>query len=177
MIVQRERGSTTAAGQRAAAETVVVCQVRAHRFALPVADVVEVHRAVAVASLPGAPEAISGVVDVRGELVAVMDVAARLGLNPRPVAASDAFVEVVVDDRRLLLLVDAATDVDEIPHHLLQDAEELVPGARYVRDVARTDDGPLVIHDLSTFLSSSELSQLDQALRERAAEAEEARRG
>jgi purine-binding chemotaxis protein CheW len=104
---------------------------------------------------------------VRGELVAVLDLRRRLGLPARAVALSDALVMVTVHDRQLLLLVDEATSVEAIPQERIRDAEELVPGASYLRDVAATPTGPLVIHDLEAFLSTVDLTRLEEALRTR----------
>lgn len=160
------------------AEMVLVCRVGDHRFALPVADVVELHRAVEVAPLPSAPEGILGVVDVRGTLVPVLDLRRRLGLGRAAAPApSDVLVAVEVHERPLLLVVDTATGIERIPADRLRSGDEVVPGARYVRDVAGTPDGPLVISDLAAFLSSDDLTALDRALRERAAAGEEERDG
>jgi purine-binding chemotaxis protein CheW len=151
-------------GDARADDTVLVCRAGTHRVALPVPAVVEVHRAAAVTPLPGAPDAVIGVVDLRGSLVAVLDLRRRLGLDapePRP---GDVLVAVRVHDRPLLLLTDAAADVTSLSPEQLQTADEVLPGARYVRDVARTADGPLVIHDLERFLSTDELLDLDRAL-------------
>ena len=48
---------------------VLVFHLNAQRYGLPVADVQEVVRAVAVAPLPKAPRIVEGVIDVRGRLV------------------------------------------------------------------------------------------------------------
>lgn len=143
---------------------VLRCRIGGHAFALPVPDVLEVHRAVAVDPLPGAPEGVVGVVEVRGELVAVLDLRVRLGLPRRDVSPSDALVTVALGERRLLLLVDEASGVEAIPRTRLHDAAELVPGGWYLRDVAGTPTGPLVIHDVAAFLSNDDLSRLGDAL-------------
>jgi purine-binding chemotaxis protein CheW len=155
---------STAAARDDRDRTVLRCRVADHDFAIPVDEVAAVHRAVAVTTLPGAPEAVTGVVEVHGELVPVVDLGARIGLAPRAVTLSDAFVMVAVGNRPVLLVVDAATDVTDLSGDRIQDAETLVPGSRYLRDVAGTSTGPLVIHDLDAFLSSADLAQLDHAL-------------
>lgn len=146
-------------------ELVLRCRVGPFQVALPAPDVVEVHRAVAVTPLPGAPATIVGVVEVRGALVPVLDVRQLLGVPVRSITPSDALVMVRVPGRQLLLLVDEATSVDPIPAARVRDAVELVPGGRYLRDVAATPTGPLVITDLPSFLSSDEEADLAAALR------------
>lgn len=141
------------------------CRLGPFDIALPGAQVVEVHRAVALDPIAGAPPSIAGVVDVRGELLAVLDLRHRFDLPPRDLATSDALVMVELDDRRLLLLVDEARSLTAVPADALGDGTEIVPGARFLKGVAATPEGPVVISDLGAFLSSDELLDLDAAMR------------
>src|SRR5215510_13088590 len=61
------------------------------RFALPMCDVIEVVRAVAIRALPAAPPITLGVIDVRGEIVPVLDVRVRFGLMHKALDLSDQF--------------------------------------------------------------------------------------
>lgn len=141
------------------------CRLGPFEIALPGAQVVEVHRAVAVDPIAGAPASVAGVVDVRGELLAVLDLGHRFGLARRNVSPSDALVMVELPDRRLLLLVNEARSLTSVPAEALDDAADIVPGARFLQGVAAAPEGPVVISDLASFLSSDELVDLDAALR------------
>lgn len=142
----------------------LVCRVGEHRFALSAGDVVEVHRAVAVTALPGAPETVIGAVDLRGRFVPVLDVRRRLDLPTTPVRPTDVLVHVELGGRPVLLRVDAALGVTPIAEERMQHADDVVPGARYLRSVTTGDDGPLVVHDLEAFLSATEITRLVDAL-------------
>ena len=76
------------------------------RCAVPLTHVREVQRAVAVTPLPGAPPIIEGVIDVRGEIVPVVDVGTRLGLPPRPLRAAQSLVLVWTGERQVAVRVD-----------------------------------------------------------------------
>lgn len=142
----------------------LVCWVGGHRFALAVRDVVEVHHAVAITALPGAPETVIGAVDLRGRFVPVLDVRRRLGLAETPVRPSDVLVDVALREQSVLLRVDGALRVTHIDQERLQHADEVVPGARYLRSVTTIDDGPLVVHDIEAFLSATDITRLVEAL-------------
>src|SRR5689334_23103108 len=71
---------------------VLVFEVMGHRYGVPTSVVREVLRAVQPARLPGAPAVVMGVINVRGQLAALVDLRARFGLPPAPLAASDVFV-------------------------------------------------------------------------------------
>ena len=55
-------------------------ELAAQRFAVALGDVIEVVRAVAIRRLPSAPAITLGIIDVRGEIIPVLDVRARFGL-------------------------------------------------------------------------------------------------
>jgi purine-binding chemotaxis protein CheW len=147
------------------AREVLVFEVGGQKYALPTADVRELVRAVAITPLPGAPSVIEGVVDVRGCVLAVLDVRARFRLPPKALDPSDHFIVASAGPRGVILRVDRATHLALVDEASVQPPETLGPGAAYVAGVARLEGGLVLIHDLTTFLSAAESASLDEALR------------
>ena len=158
-------GCDTAA---APAREVLVFEVGSQRYALPTADVCELVRAVAITPVPGAPGVIEGVVDVRGRVLPVLDVRARFRLPAKALDPSDHFIVASAGPRGVILRVDRATHLALLDEASVQPPQTLGPGAAYVAGVARLEDGLVLIHDLTTFLSSAEADSLDEALCARA---------
>ncbi len=142
----------------------LVFELEGERCALPAADVREVLRAVLPARLPNAPDIVAGVLDVRGELVPLVDVRRRFGLPPRTLAADDHIVIARVGHRLVAFAVERAEDVVRVPSVDVRDVADVAIGTQHVAGVARLDDGLLVIHDLRAFLSADEALALDGAL-------------
>jgi purine-binding chemotaxis protein CheW len=131
---------------------------------LPASEVLEVQQAVAMAVLPRAPAIVEGVVDLRGTLVPVLDIRARLGLPPAPLSVSDHLVFARVNRKRTVAIrVERAVDLLTVADGQIEDPRP-VAGAVQAAGVAKLADGLVVIHDLRTFLSLDEAQQLDQAL-------------
>lgn len=148
-----------------AATAVLVVEVCGHCCGLPVEVVVELHRMVATVPLPAAPAVIDGIIDVRGTVVAVLDLRARFGLSRRPASPNDHLVLVRVEDRTVALRVDRVLDLVTVPTTAVVAARGLAPGP-HLQGVARLDDGLLLIHDVDAFLSDDESAALDDALAE-----------
>jgi purine-binding chemotaxis protein CheW len=144
---------------------VLVFEVAGQRYGLPIVDVLELVRAVAITPLPNAPAVIEGVVNVRGRVLPVLDVRTRFGLPARPLDPSDHFIVASAGPRGVILRVDQATQLALVDEDTVQAPETLGPGAAYVAGVAKLDDGMVLIHDLTTFLSAAEASSLEEALR------------
>ena len=143
----------------------LIARVAGSRLALPASAVLEIHRAVLIAPLPGAPSVIEGVVHRRGQVLPVLDLAERLALPSRPVLSPDEhFVVLEAGGRQVVVRVDDAEEIREIDDGAIASADGLVAAARTVAGVARLDDGTITIHDPSAFLSQAEDDALSGAL-------------
>lgn len=143
---------------------VLVFQVGEHRYAIPSAQVRELIRAVRIVPLPRAPAIVEGVINVRGEVIPVLDLRTRFRLPPKPLEPTDHFVLAWAGPRPVALRADRAVDLIRLDPRQVQDARAVVPNVEYVAGVAKLPDGLVLIHDLATFLSEAEAMTLDQAL-------------
>ena len=137
------------------------------RFAAPITEVREIRNWSTPTSLPHAPAHLLGVVNLRGTVLPVVDLALRLGIGPTPSATRNVFVVVEVGDRPLGLLVEAVADI-VVPgpddHQPLPDAG-LAEAAGLIEGLILSDEGMVQILQLSAL----------SVLRADAAEADAAR--
>ena len=143
---------------------VVTVRVRGETFGLPAHNVVEIMRAVAVSPLPGSPQTISGVVNVRGKTIVVIDPAVRFGKVDVPVKPDDNFVLVETTARTIAVRVDIAEDLVDIDEAALTEARSASSAAGMLHGVAAMPDGALVIYDVAAFLTQAEDEAIEEAL-------------
>lgn len=127
----------------------------------------EVQRACNISRLPSAPGVIEGIINVRGEIVPVVDLRARFDLPRKPLALSDRFIIIRCSGRKVGLRVDEVDTPRTLGSEALA-ADEL-SGALGVAGVAKLPDDLLLIYDADAFLSSTEKEALERALAERQA--------
>jgi len=139
------------------------------RFALPLERVGAAVRAAHAEELPGAPALVLGMLNVRGEVMPVIDLGRRFGLPPRPVAPEDFFLIVGSSRRAMVLRVDA---VDGLVRRnaTAGDAADNLPAVDGILGVAVLEDGLSLIFDLDACLSLDEQKRLDAALAEAGAQ-------
>lgn len=142
----------------------VTFELNGTRFGVRAEAVREVHQSVTITPLPRAPASIEGFVDVRGTIAPVYDLRSRLGLPARPQGPDDHLIIAQADGRLVVLRVDRAIDLVQVPAGELAAQALPDPGAPHVAGVARLSDGLAVICDLTAFLSPAESSQLAAAL-------------
>jgi purine-binding chemotaxis protein CheW len=158
------REGRSAAPQGPRTLEVLVFEVGGRTYGLPTVDVRELVRAVAITPLPNAPAVIEGVVNVRGRVLPVLDVRTRFRLPATPLDPSDHFIVASAGPRGVILRVDRATHLALVDEASVQSPETLGPSGTYVAGVAKLEDGLMLIHDLTTFLSAAEAASLDEAL-------------
>jgi purine-binding chemotaxis protein CheW len=108
---------TTPPAPSALADRYVVFRVAAERFGLPLAAIREVVPPLPpFARVPKAGSAVRGVMNLRGRVVAVVDLAELMGLVPQPLAAGAGQVLILDRDKRALgLLVGQVQGVEALP--------------------------------------------------------------
>jgi len=132
-------------------------EVRGSVFALDVAQLREVVRWQPVTALPSAPELIEGVIDLRGVVVPVIDLARALGLGAVDAGAQARIVVTEVDGLVVGLAVDAAVEVLSVDATVMEDPPALAIQAGYGASravVRRPDAEPVMVLSLEHLLES-----------------------
>jgi len=142
----------------------VVFSLDAGRYALPLAAVERIVRAVEITRLPAAPPIVLGAIDVQGRVLPVFNIRRRFGLAERDIDPADQFVIARSANRLVVLVVDAAQGVLQSPASDTISAASIATGLEHIQGVIRLPDGLVLIQDLDRFLSAAESRALDEAL-------------
>jgi purine-binding chemotaxis protein CheW len=119
-------------------------------FGVEVQNVQEVIRYQTMTRIPLAPRVVSGLINLRGQIVTAIDLRARLGLRPRPADKLPMNVVVRSDDGVVSLLVDEIGDVLEVDESTFELPPETVQGnARtLIQGVYKLKDRLLLVLDI-----------------------------
>jgi purine-binding chemotaxis protein CheW len=80
-------------------------------FAMTIMAIREIRGWIASTPLPHAPSYIKGMINLRGSVLAIVDLAVRLGLPSREPTAASVVVVIEMGDKVAGLLVDAVSDI------------------------------------------------------------------
>jgi purine-binding chemotaxis protein CheW len=127
-------------------------------FGVPVTQVREVIRVSDITRVPQAPAHVRGVANLRGRILAVVELRSRLGLPPADLTPRSRVVVVEVRGRVLGLMVDAVRQVTKVPEASVVPAPEEVISADvdYLRGVARWQSRLIILLDLEKALLPTE---------------------
>ena len=118
-------------------------------FGINVQEVQEVFRYQEITSMPLAPEVITDMINLRGQIITAINLRLRLGMEPRPEDWVPMNVVVRTNDDVVSLLVDSIGDVKEISEDLFEQPPDTVQGAmrELVIGVYKLEDRLLMILD------------------------------
>lgn len=146
---------------------ILLFEVGGGKFGLWSSVVHEALRAVAISPLPAAPDAVLGVINLRGRAIPVLNLRERFHLPAKEIEVSDHLIVAAAGARVVAFQVDRAVGLVEVPERSIAEAREVTQAAEYVDCVIVMPDGLILIHDPATFLSRSEGRALDAALADR----------
>jgi len=139
----------------------VVFSLDEQSFALRLSAVERVIRAVEVTPLPNVPEAVLGVFNMQGQIIPAFNTRKRFGLPEREMSLSDQLIVARARTRRVALVVDAVSGINESEEQEVVTAEKIFPGMEHIEGVVKLADSLILIHDLDKFLSLDEEKALD----------------
>lgn len=144
-------------------------RVRNARYALPIDLVREIIEYGQVTTVPMMPVFIHGVINLRGNVVPVMDLAARFGqdLSVPNKRTCIVIIELDLDEQhqRIGLVVDAVDAVLDIEPDQVEQAPPFGAGIRtdFIAGMARDERGFTIILDVRRVLSLEDIRQLSLA--------------
>ncbi len=132
-------------------------------YGVDIGDVWEINTMQEITRVPRAPNFIEGVINLRVEIVPVMDLRKRLGLPARPADQKSRIMVTKTAHNRLGLIVDSVREVLKLPASLIKPTAELgtLIDESFVWGVAHKDEQLIVLIDLQGLFDADEHEALD----------------
>ena len=169
MPVTANRAATTVERQSQGEEgQYLTFTLRGEMFAIGILNIKEIIEYGQLTSVPMMPEFIRGVINLRGSVVPVVDLAARFGGKAAEVTRRTCIViiEVNTDDGRqdIGVVVDAVSEVLEIPVGEIEPAPAFGAKIRadFIRGMGKVDGKFVIILEVDKVLSVDELAMVSR---------------
>lgn len=127
-------------------------------YGINVMQVQEVLRYTEIAPVPGAPDYVLGIINLRGNVVTVIDTRSRFGLPGADITDNSRIVIIESDENVVGILVDSVAEVvylrsSEIDSTPNVGTEE---STKFIQGVSNRDDELLILVDLNKLLTDDE---------------------
>lgn len=133
------------------------------KYGINVMQVQEVLRVSEIAPVPGAPYYVLGIINLRGNVVTVIDTRNRFGLEPRETDEQSRIVIIETEQHIIGIMVDSVAEVVELRASEIETAPNVgnEETSKYIQGVTGRDNELLILVDLNKFLSDEEKAELD----------------
>ncbi|CAH0534089.1 Chemotaxis protein CheW [Vibrio stylophorae] len=140
----------------------VTFQLEAEIYGINVMQVREVLRYTEIAPVPGAPDYVLGIINLRGNVVTVIDTRARFGLMPGEITDNTRIVIIEAEKQVIGILVDSVAEVVDLKGSDIDTTPSVgtEESARFIQGVSNRDGQLLILVDLNKLLSDEEWEEM-----------------
>ena len=131
-------------------------------YGINVMQVQEVLRYTEIAPVPGAPSYVLGIINLRGNVVTVIDTRARFGLMSAEVTDNSRIVIIEAEKQVIGILVDSVAEVVYLRSSEIDSAPNIgtEESAKFIQGVSNREGELLILVDLNKLLSDDEWDEL-----------------
>ena len=135
-------------------------------FAVPIEDVQEINRVESITSVPRAPYFVEGVMNLRGNVIPVIDLRKRFEMEFRPYDETTKVIIVKLQDKLVGFVVDSVSEVLRISKDSLETPPEIITeniDTRFIKAICKLEEKNkiILVIDILNVLSYEEKEKLE----------------
>ncbi len=140
----------------------VTFRLEEETYAINVMQVQEVLRVTEIAPVPGAPVFVLGIINLRGNVVTVIDARKRIGLPSKDMDDDTRIVIIEAGDQVVGIVVDAVAEVMYVNESEIEAAPSVGndDSSKYIQGVVSRDNHITILMDLNKLLTEEEWLEL-----------------
>lgn len=141
----------------------VTFRLAGETYGINVMQVQEVLRYSEIAPVPGAPHYVLGIINLRGNVVTVIDTRHRFGLPPGETTDNTRIVIIEAEQHVVGILVDSVAEVVYLHQSEMETAPNVgnEESARFIQGVCHKNGELLILVELDKLLSDEEWAEMD----------------
>jgi purine-binding chemotaxis protein CheW len=136
-------------------------------YGLELLRVKEVIRIREITWLPKAPSFVKGIINLRGDVIPIIDLRDKFGLEAKESTAMTRVIVVEVEGRMIGMVVDSASQVVRIPADQIDPPPPMLGGfsQEFITGVGKLDDNLIILLNTDAILTMEEMSALSTIYR------------
>lgn len=139
----------------------ITCDVAGQQFGLDIMAIREIRAWSPATRLPRVPHYMAGVVNLRGTVLPVMDLAARLGWEKTEPTPRHAIIVTHVNGQARGLIVDSVNDIVSLPADALQQPDAAAQGQvlHFLEGLAPVNEQMVMVLDLAALCAEDVMAE------------------
>jgi purine-binding chemotaxis protein CheW len=142
---------------------VVSFRLGSEEYGVDISQVQEIIRMVEITHVPRAPHFMEGVINLRGQLIPIIDLRTRFSMQRAGQTKSTRIVVTEIGSKKVGIVVDSVSEVLNIPMEQVEDAPDMIAGVgtEYIQGVGKVANRLIILLDLTMVMSGDEKAELE----------------
>jgi len=140
--------------------------VGSEEYGLELLRVKEVIRMREITWLPKAPACVKGIINLRGDVIPIIDLRERFGLPSQESSAITRVIVVEVEERKVGMVVDSASQVVRVPADQFDPPPHVMGQASrdFISSVGKVGDRLVIMIEVDKILDSTDMTRIQDSL-------------
>ncbi|MCX6146137.1 MAG: chemotaxis protein CheW [Candidatus Kapabacteria bacterium] len=136
--------------------------INEEEFGLDILKVQEINRMVEITRVPNTPDFVVGVINLRGKVIPIIDLRARLGMPDRAYDKDTRIIVVELEGKVIGFIVDKVNEVLRISKSITEPPPPMAGGVNsdFITAVGKLENRLLILLDLNKVLTTKEQEEL-----------------
>jgi len=131
-------------------------------YGIDILKVQEINRIAEITKIPQSPDFVEGVINLRGNVIPIIDLRKRFDMPSRPHDRQTRIVVGEIEGKTVGLIVDAVSEVIRLSSNTIEPTPRIVSKgqADYIKGVGKLDNRLLMLLDIDKILTGSDKEKL-----------------
>lgn len=141
----------------------VVFKIGDEEFAVEVGQVREIIKMTEITKMPKAPFFVEGIINLRGQIIAVIDLSKRMDIGESSKDAESRIVVIETNEMKVGMIVDSVSEVIPIDESIIEPNPAIAVSdvdMQFIKGVVKIESRLLILLDLSRILTQGEIAEL-----------------
>ncbi|SES67943.1 purine-binding chemotaxis protein CheW [Natronincola peptidivorans] len=127
----------------------VVFKLEEEYYGIDINFVETIERVVEITRLPNAPHYIKGVINLRGEVIPVIDLRTRFNIEDKAISEESRIIILTIEEMTIGLLVDSSSEVLTIEKEEIDNTNSLINYSEdeYIKGIGKVNERMIIILD------------------------------
>ena len=136
-----------------------------YEYGIPIEQVHEITRQGKTITLPGMPDFVEGIMNLRGSVIPIIDLKKRFGLGTTIAKDTTRVVVINLDSKKCGIVVDDVVEIIPVAAENMEDAPSFSGGisSNYIIGIGKVDDRLIIALDMNKILTENEEKELVHA--------------
>jgi purine-binding chemotaxis protein CheW len=141
----------------------LLCRLGDENYGIAIRYVTDIIELQEITEVPDMPEYVQGVINLRGNVIPVIDLRIRFGMEPREYDDRTVITVVNIEDYSIGFIVDTVTEVQDIPEQQIDPAPNFSSSAeqeKYIAGLGKTEEQVIILLDIEKLTARKEVEEI-----------------